>query len=578
MKTYEGSLHVQPHNMDKTVSLIKQIKGTESDHEWYPTTSEIISIINRDIHAKRDSQKSALSILDIGAGNGNFFKVLDSLQSPPKDQYDKSGLIFTKYAIEKSPMLIENMEPDIFIVGTDFHEQTLIDKKVDVIFCNPPYSEFESWAEKIIAEGNCKYIYMVIPERWKSSKKIASLLERRNMDHKVIGSTDFLDSEYRQARAKVDIIRFSNKVEHYHGRNYDCKIEDPFDLWFDSFFNINAETEEDYASKSRKEEQKKEEIKSHLIKGQNLIERLEELYRQDFDNLLSNYRKIEELDPGIFKELGIDLKILKGGLKLKIEGLKNLYWQELFDNMESITARLTKSSREKLLKKLTEHTSVDFTASNAYAVVLWAIKNANIYLDQQLLEVYLWMSHKDNIRDYKSNQRMINDKWRYNQFGRMMEEYTHYSLDYRLVFHAYRAFNNDKYGFGSYDYPKGLYVDTHARINDIITIGKNLGFNVKENSYNFEWVPGGSVDFTCQKGLFMNIRAYKNGNIHVKANQEFMKRLNIEAGRLNGWIKSPEEAAEEMNIPLEEVREMYKSNLQIAPKSIRLLQIEQKAS
>lgn len=564
--------------MDKTVSLINKVRGTDEDHEWYPTTKEIISVINSDIHAKRDSQKSNLSILDIGAGNGNFFKVLESLQSLPKDQYDKSGLSFTKYAIEKSPVLIENMEPNIFIIGTDFHEQTLIDKKVDVIFCNPPYTEFEVWTEKIIAEGNCKYIYMVIPERWKLSKKIAALLDRRNMDYKVIGSTDFFNSEYRQARAKVDIIRFSNKVERHSGRNYDCKIEDPFDVWFDNFFNIKAEKEEDYTTQSKKAEQKREEIKSYLIKGQNLIERLEELYRKDFDNLLSNYRKIEELDPGIFKELGIDLKVLKGGLKLKIEGLKNLYWQELFDNMESITARLTKSSREKLLKKLTENTAVDFTASNAYAIVLWAIKNANIYLDQQLLDVYLWMSHKDNIRDYKSNQRMINDKWRYNQFGRMMEEYTHYILDYRLVFQAYRAFNTDKWGFGSYDYPKGLHVDTHARINDIITIGKNLGFDVRENSFNFEWAPGGSIDFTCQKGLFMNVRAYKNGNIHVKANQEFMKRLNIEAGRLNGWIKSPEEAAREMNLPLDEVREMYKCNLQIAPKSIRLLQIEQKAS
>lgn len=550
----------------KTVSLINKIRGTEEDREFYPTTRDIISIINADIHRKKEYQKSSLSILDIGAGNGNFFTVLESLQPPPKDEYSKPDLTFIKYAIEKSPVLIENMEPDIFIIGTDFHQQTLIDKKVDVIFCNPPYSEFETWTEKIITEANCKLIYMVIPERWKSSKKIETLLERRRMEYKVIGSTDFLDSEYRQARAKVDIIRFESKSIRHNGHYYSCETADPFEVWFNSFFKID--TDEEGQSKRDKEQQKREQIKANIVQGQNLIERLEELYRQDFEKLLDNYRAIERLDYSILKELGVDLQNLKGGLKLKIEGLKNLYWKELFDNLESITSRLTAGSRKKLLDKLTANTSVDFTASNAYAVVLWAIKNANKYLDDQLLEVYLWMTEKDNIISYKSNKRIVTDKWRY-----AAREHSHYTLDYRLVFTCCHCF-----GQWESDRIKGLHKNAHGHINDIITIGKNLGFEVKESSFDFSWVPGGSVDFKCQKGLFMSVRAYKNGNIHVKASQEFMKRLNIEAGRLNGWVKSPEEAAEEMNIPLAEVRSYYNSNLQITAKNTGLLQIEQMAS
>jgi hypothetical protein len=406
---------------------------------------------------------------------------------------------------------------------------------------------------------------MVIPERWKSNKKISEMLKRRNMDYKIIGNTDFLDSEYRQARAKVDIIRFESKSIRHSGNYYSCEKADPFDVWFDSFFNIKAEEESDYTARLRKEEQNKDRIKNRIVKGQNLIERLEELYREDMENLFDNYRAIEKLDPEIFKELGIDLKNLKGGLKLKIEGFKNLYWKELFDNLETITARLTKASREKLLKKLTDHTSVDFTASNAYAVVLWAIKNANKYLDEQLLDVYEWMTFKENIQNYKSNQKLVGDGWRYEK------EHTHYTLDYRLVFRCYRAFNQDKNGWGSYDYPQGLHKETHDRINDILTIAKNLGFIVNDSTFSFEWVPGESVDFKGPDGVFMSIRAYKNGNIHVKADQKFMRKLNIEAGRLNGWVKSPEEAAAEMNIPVEEVRQMYNSNLQIAPKSVGLL-------
>jgi predicted RNA methylase len=536
--------------------LIQKVKESEFDYEFYPTTSEIIKIINSDIH--KQYSKFEISILDIGAGNGNFFKILESLNQ------EKSDCKFIKYAIEKSPILIENMNPDIFIVGTEFHEQTLIDKKTDIIFCNPPYSEYESWTEKIIAEGNCDIIYMVIPERWKSNKKIKEIISKRGFSYKVIGNTDFIDSEYRQARAKVDIIRFKCKVDRVGDHSYNCTIKDPFDLWFDNFFKIKAQPkEDDYLSKRQKEEEKKENIKKHLIKGQNLIERLEDLYRKDFENLLNNYRKIEELDYEIFKELGIDLNNLKEGLKLKISGLKNLYWHELFDNMETITSRLTKKSREKLLKKLTDHTTIDFTSGNAYAIVLWAIKNANIYLDEQLKEVYLWMTRTENIQNYKSNQRMIKDDWRYCQ------EHTHYTLDYRLVLHGYNNFNSGSWG--NYNYPNGLNSQTHDSINDMITIGKNLGFDINENSFDFEWEPGKSVDFTCQKGLFMSVRAYKNGNIHVKANQEFMKKLNIEAGRLNGWVKSPEEAAEEMNIPITEIKELFGSNLQLAISQYKML-------
>ena len=110
--------------MNKTVEVIKKVKGTENDFEFYPTSSEIIGMVGRDLRYQASERR--VSIMDIGAGNGNFFKVLESMQPKPKDEYDKNVLKFTKYAIEKSPVLIESMEPDIFIVGTDFHEQTLI--------------------------------------------------------------------------------------------------------------------------------------------------------------------------------------------------------------------------------------------------------------------------------------------------------------------------------------------------------------------------------------------------------------------------------------------------------------------
>jgi hypothetical protein len=538
---------------NKVKKLITKIKDSEQDFEFYPTTSEIINIINTDIHKKSD--RTGMSLLDIGAGNGNFFSVLDSLQNEPVNSWDEP-FYFKKYAIEKSSILVNSMPADIFVLGTDFNRQTLIDKQVDIIFCNPPYSEFESWMIKILTEANCKYIYTVVPERWKNNKEIMHVIEKRDISFEVIGNTDFIDSEYRQARAKVDIIRFGQETI-YYGRN-DIK-SDPFDLWFDSFFDIKTDND-NKKSDYEKEKIKSEEIKSHLTKGQNLIERLEELYNKDFDNLLNNYRSLEKLDPEIFQELEINLNGLKEALKLKIKGFKNLYWQELFDNLASITGKLTKDSREKLLKKLTNHTSIDFTAENAYAVVMWAIKNANIYFDEQLLKVYKWMTAKENINNYKSNQLFLKDDWRYCQ------DHTHYSLDYRLVFHSYNTFR----GY-SFEKNNGLNKTTHDNINDILTIGKNLGFNINKRSEDFEWDPGKAVKIMFELEIFVEVRAYLNGNIHCKFNQKFIKKLNIEAGRLNGWIKSPEHAADELNIPIEEVKQFYNSNLRIESNNVLLI-------
>jgi hypothetical protein len=40
-----------------------------------------------------------------------------------------------------------------------------------------------------------------------------------------------------------------------------------------------------------------------------------------------------------------------------------------------------------------------------------------------------------------------------------------------------------------------------------------------------------------------------------------MKRLNIEAARLNGWVKSPAEAAEEIGVTLDEATAAFGRNL-----------------
>ena len=538
--------------------LVNQLKKNEQDFEFYPTTSEIISVLSRDIKKVYEEhywRGDEIKFLDIGAGNGNVFSLLE------KDKNE--NCYFTFFAIEKSEILLKLMDSKVRIIGTDFYQQTLIDKPMHFIFCNPPYKEYERWTEKILTEGNAKFVYMVIPSRWQENKALLKIIEQRKIKYDVIHSTDFYDSEYRKANAKVDVIRFNFR-----------RSEDAFWVWFEQNFDIP--TEENINDREKYNYEKMSSTKpKDLLPGKNIIEALEQLYKMDMEKLLSNYRAVESQDYSLMKELKIDVKTIKESLEYKITTLKNTYWKELFDNFNKITDRLIKNTRDKLLAKMMEHTSVDFTSSNAYAILIWVLKNANMYFDEQLVSVYEWMVDKDNIEKYKSNRKFVDDGWRYERMSRwdLREKETHYFLkgrktEYRLVFETRSTFSSYRY-----DETNGLSNSAHNYINDIICIGKNLGFNVDQKSQDFEWEPSKQQRFTCNGGkkLFMDVRCFKNGNIHCKFNPLFLKKFNIEAGRLKGWVKTPQEASQEMEIPLEQVMEMFKGNIEIPLNSAKNL-------
>ena len=202
-------------------ALIEELKENEQDFEFYPTSKEMLEVIKENLQYIRECN----SVLDIGCGTCNFKKYI------PGYEY---------FVIEKSKILLEKLDAETIVLGTDFHSTLLIDKKVDVIFCNPPYSEYAEWAKKIIWDGNCKYIYLIIPQRWKQNEEINKCIEALNARVEVLGSFDFLNAE-RSARAKIDIVKIDKRryFQHY-GRN--DELEDinamAFDKWFDNEFKM----------------------------------------------------------------------------------------------------------------------------------------------------------------------------------------------------------------------------------------------------------------------------------------------------------------------------------------------------
>ena len=273
--------------------LLSAVVGTDQDFEFYPTTDQIIAAINHDMGCffkqRREFPRvseNGPSILDIGAGDGETLLKLKASK---------------RYAIEKSVPLLDAMPQNISVIGTVFEAQQLIDKQVDVIFCNPPYSQFEQWASKIIREARSRIIYLVVPGRWKKSQEITSALNDRlpkwgselsrlmldrgySKSVSTLGEYDFLTAD-RAARAKVELVRIQL------GRG----AADPFELWFNSTIEISRNTDLSATSSSYSKDQLAENLKTELVKGRDLIDILEQTYERDMQSLGDTYRQLENI-------------------------------------------------------------------------------------------------------------------------------------------------------------------------------------------------------------------------------------------------------------------------------------------
>lgn len=286
--------------MSSVATIVANLKQNGEDFEWYPTTQEIIEAMYWDIKSHKrnfwfkdertienkgydaEYEFQSVSILDIGAGN---CKLLDKFHEISEAQSftDRHGrkvcdnmLGINKYmAIEKSQILIDKMPKEVIVVGTDFYENTIIDKQADIVFCNPPYREYERWTERIIKEANASFVYLVIPKRWGNSRAIGEALRLRRAKVQIVGDFDFLNSEDRKARAKVSLVKvclsyykgYKNRHSEKVTRNYngDKVSVDPFELWFNENFKIQAEKSvnswDEYKVREKREEERKTRIK-----------------------------------------------------------------------------------------------------------------------------------------------------------------------------------------------------------------------------------------------------------------------------------------------------------------------------
>jgi hypothetical protein len=229
-----------------------------------------------------------------------------------------------------------------------------------------------------------------------------------------------------------------------------------------------------------------------------------------------------------------------------------------------------------LFEVLTANTHVDFTLSNIYSILEWVIRNANDYFEEQLIEVYRKMSYEACAILYKSNQKVYsNEQWRYTRYDRGEGTATGYMLDYRIII------DSTWQPFDFWFSPARLRENVADFLNDICAIAYNLGFDNwnHERAKDFEWEPGKKCVFhyrnhsSGKDEVLFDVKVFKKGTVHIRMNQSLIKKLNVEAGRLLGWVKSKEQAAEEMDLDINEVADCFGCNKRIGS-SVEILGIE----
>jgi hypothetical protein len=507
-----------------TLAILEDLKTNNEDFEWYPTTSEIIKCIVEDYH-ENHSITSSSSILDIGAGDGRVLKEFQNLG------FDNC------YAIEKSPILINQLVKHALVIGTNFHEQTLLDKNMDIIFCNPPYSEYETWMHRIIAECGSTLLYFVVPERWQdNNNNIQQIIKERKGEVTILGNYDFLNAD-RQARAKVHVLKIKCKTD----------SNDLFDKFFDKTF---GELTEVFYHNDIKNDKESENNVETVEEG---IPRLVQLYNHEFERIKNNYNKIATLDMSVLTELNCTINSIKTLLRNKIIKNNDVYWGKIINNMTKVTERLNSKNRNAILERIKKNANIDFTIENIYSILTWVLENANNYVDSQIIDIFERLSYSDNIIKYKSNDKVFNK----NQFRyyRGESDMGAFKLDYRLVIPG-AGLDSSALSWGSErlsNYGRNILMD-------LFVVARSFGYVMDLGDdrlgYGGSWEGRKSEEFFAHDGtLIVEAKPFKNGNMHIRLGQRFALLLNIAIGKLKGWIHNPQQAADDLQEP--EAAEAY---------------------
>jgi hypothetical protein len=573
-----------------TAEKVKMLIAQGQDFEWYPSTDEILAAFSKDLYAQakrfavngyrrnrnesyfthnercynseteqHEDMVSIASMLDVGAGDGRVFRAIKD----PRPGY-RFG-IDEMFGIEKARAQSDDLiRKGIFIIGRDFFQTTLIDKEFSVIYSNPPYSLYDTWTVRLLKEASFGLMYLVLPIRWEQNKEI--MREIKNYEHEIIGTFDFLQGD-RSARARVNLIRITRKVEKIDGRVYMKESSDPFVRWIEEYIGTFEDLREDKLNKYREED------KWLISKKDNKIEQLVDDYNYEMRTLIEGFQAIGKLPGHVLKSIDLDKASILQIIKQNFESMKDRYWRLAFEKLDAVTTRLTSSTRNSLISRMKQFNTLDFNLDNIYSIVIWVIENFNKYTNEQIVKMFNDITEPEYIRAYKSNIHWDKDTWRNswrnykdNPFsgekGKGKPE--KYILDYRFVTRSRGDFHG--------------YPGNYSIVDDFVVILRSLGADIsndiKTNPKDYGERQEVLMYYKGKTQTALECRFYQNSNVHVKVNQELMMKFNVAVAKILGWIRGPEDIQEEYEVSAAEAVKYWNTDtlLKLGQSDIQMLE------
>ena len=559
-----------------TSSVVAELKAKGEDFEFYPTTDAQIATVSDDIallggiFELTANNTVSPTLLDVGAGDG---RVLLSIRDTINEDRKSHKEPFKAYAIEKATTHIHSyVGKGITLLGTDFHETSLVSKRATIAFTNPPYSEFSFWLSRIIEELSFHILYCVIPRRWRTDDAIQDAMKRRGLKFsEVLAESDF-ESADRKARGKVDVVRFSFRdlspeaiqdakdrneynwthYKEYRGPAIYTHSTCPFELFINNELGLkknHSTTSQKFSEASEMARVKKslsDENSSSfaIVKSEGVLKALITNYEADMEKVLEQYKLIGQLDGSMLAELGVDFSSIMEAVKAKLFGFRLVYWKLLFQHLSTLKERISVKHRKHMLETL-NRTALDFTYRNAIYVVEWAVKMTNNLTEETLADVFKSLTSEESIlRYYKSNEHVFSDRWRFGYHdsdhpARMSKRV----LDYRFIYSGHSNFSKDTLSSGAQEF-----------CDDLVVMFRLLGYSDIHLSKSYEEVDPGkpfSIKGTTPEGdniELIQLKLFLNGNRHIRFNQAALLRLNVTVARILGWVRSKEEFESETDI------------------------------
>lgn len=571
-------------------SIIPVLKQNNQDFEFFPTTAEILQAVSDNIfkektkdllndagelvfddYTKRKMQEH-ISILDICAGNGSALMQLKS------NLTQKGFTHISLSAIEKSFILYSLLDDDIALVGTDYFAENMINKKADIVFCNPPFSQTEEWFKRLLTTTPAcvKDIYFVCPSKQGLSKKYQTMFDEFVLSKGRKGeytmsvlqnkTFSFTDGE-RSARVDAVVLHLSLKSKYEYSEKYDK----------DSLFSVHFPELETKLKKAgyssyRDVEEDKNQQRRDLVVAQfgddDIVKVLVEEYQMEYNEFMDAYSKLNEVPLLLLRKLDIDLYKAKELLFGFLTNLETRYWRKLFELYQPLREKLTSVSIKKLMDYV-QSRNFSFTYANCLAVTVFAVKQTNRLLIEQVLTKYKHWAEVGNYHGYKSNQRLFDE-------GRFKDKIN--PDDIKTAYHATHRWTNTDienimpFTVGERKNLEYRIVDVGLTFekdrwtcvenstawvacNDLMTIAKNFGYdgnlNIADTEHGKRYTVHG-FDRNNNSVVLFEYKVFKNGNAHFFINKDFMIDIMLSVGKYLGWVHSKEQAMQDLDITSDE--------------------------